>query len=144
VFFLPAKIQSHYYNFFTNHSFALFSRTRIGFLIDEVYSQPLPIIIGSEYVSGASANTAYLADGYAQMGFLGLIIVSVILGVLLSIFNSITIVSDPVSLSPIIIPVFSLTNSALTTTLLTHGLIIGLILCLLYSPDANGPQRSIG
>ena len=140
VFFVPARVQTHYYEFFSQHKFALFSRTKIGFLIDEVYAQPLPTIIGDMYVSGASANTGYLADGYAQAGFVGLVLVSVALGVLLSIFNSISITSDAASLSPVIIPIFILANSALTTTMLTHGLIIGLIIFLLYAqpPDESG------
>ncbi|WP_256421600.1 hypothetical protein [Halobellus rarus] len=143
VFFLPPKAQTHYYDYFSENEFAYFSMSRVGFFIDEVYEESLPTIIGREYFSGASANAAYFADGYAQLGLLGILIVSIVLGFVLLIANSMIDSTDPIATTAVIIPFFSLINSALTTTLLTHGLVVGIALAILYSSIQTSNKREV-
>ena len=133
VYFVPAQINYFYYDYFSLNSFILWAESKLTLgLIDYQYPLSMPRMIGLEYFGNeiTNANTGWIGSGYAQAGLIGMIIYSVIIGI---IFNTLNIFSKRVNkniILPItIVPVFSvITSSDLPTAFLTHGLILVLIL----------------
>jgi|APSaa5957512535_1039671.scaffolds.fasta_scaffold40496_1 hypothetical protein len=133
VYFVPAQINYFYYDYFSLNSFILWAESKLTLgLIDYQYPLSMPRMIGLEYFGNeiTNANTGWIGSGYAQAGLIGMIIYSVIIGI---IFNTLNIFSKRVNkniILPItIVPVFSvMTSSDLPTAFLTHGLILVLIL----------------
>ena len=81
-------------------------------------------------------NNGFLATSYMHFGFCGMIIFSVIVGILLNIVDNISKDRLPCwfSISIVIVPFFSLfTSSDLTTALLNHGLGLCIVLLWLFS-----------
>jgi fructose-specific phosphotransferase system IIC component len=83
---------------------------------------------------GMGANNGYVSHGFAHAGYFGVIIYSIILGLLLKLIDDMTYNKLPLwfSISLSIAPLRTvLINSDLFTTMLTHGLFISLIIIFL-------------
>jgi len=93
--------------------------------------------IGTE----ASANSGFLANGFAHLGFVGMLLYSVILGLIVgSVDRVLKFLND--EFRQVFIPLISLSfwqlkSSDLPTLLLTHGLFITLVLFLLYKQKSQ-------
>jgi len=111
---MPVLISSNYYDFFTVNGFTFFSDIRFfSDLFIFPFSDNLPDTIGRYYFEeGNHANTNFLADSLTKFGVLRDKNIFIIYSIA-------------------IIPLFTLTNSALTTTLLSHGLVASIILITL-------------
>ncbi len=99
------------------------------------YRYPLDAtdLIGQHYLYKneiVAANTGWLGSGYMQMGLAGMLIYAVILGLLLSLVDTIATRRDPfMSVALLFIPFITVfVSSDLPTSLLTHGLILALFL----------------
>lgn len=138
--FVPAFLNFKYYLFFQNNPLICFSNSIfIKRFIRYPYDLPVPLLI-SEFIGHnpeSWANTGFLGAGYAQLGCLGIIIYSILIGFILRIVNNST-KTYPfwVGSSLIAIPIFLVfTSSDLTTGLLTHSLALGIF--LLWLTKAN-------
>src|SRR5699024_8716627 len=104
-------------------------------IIDNPYNLSITRIISWEYWNkDFGPNTGYLADAFANFGYFGMFLFSIMLSMLLKVLDSIS-VNLPTNFAPtlIIMPAIALTNSALFTTLLTHGFLVVLFaLWVLY------------
>jgi hypothetical protein len=79
-----------------------------------------------------NCNTGVVADAFMNFGFAGLFLWALLLALLLKLFDMSTEGKDmKVAVGGIAIPAISLTNSALLTNLLTHGLLLSLLLLYL-------------
>ena len=126
--FTPADIQFSYYDFFLDGQFLNFSQNMIGRIlhINEVYDVSIVYIIGGLYYNSPnmSANTNFLADGFANFGFIGMLIVTIILTIALIILDNFTKEQKlAVNLSICFMPLYALVDASLFTTFLTHGLL---------------------
>ncbi|SFR90118.1 hypothetical protein SAMN05216559_0748 [Halomicrobium zhouii] len=131
LFFVQPRNQFYYFEYFSRNPFAYYSNSKVGILFQDVYSTPLPLIIGEEY-TGAFANVGYIAGSYAQLGLTGIIVGSVALGALLWLTDVLTWKYDPLSVSIIVTSFFNIINSSLTTSILTHGIAFSLFLVYLH------------
>jgi hypothetical protein len=103
------------------------------------YSLNPPQLIGDVYFGSheMSANANIWADGFANFGFIGILGVSLVLGLVLFLYDSLAArIEFPVACVLLVIPAITLANSALLTCLLTHGLGFALLVALFI------PQRS--
>lgn len=143
VLFVPALNYFHYYDFFSSHrQFLYLAEGQIGRLlsIKSPYDMPIVNLIGETYYNNpaTSANTGYLGDAYANFGWYGMILFSLILGILLLLIDSFSSKSElSITMAAMIVPAFSLIESALLTTLLSNGLIISMIIIYLYKPNTS-------
>ena len=89
VFFLPAKIKIAYFDFFSKNEFAFFSQSTIGkiFRIPSIYEENIPNMIGRIYWNRPKmwTNTGFMADAYSNLGFLGMVIISVFVSMILKL-----------------------------------------------------------
>jgi hypothetical protein len=140
VLYAPAAISYHYYDYFEKNPYTYYSQSKLGLgLLENPYANSsgkgIAEMMGNLYsVSDDNhMNTGYLGDAYKNMGILGMIINSFILGVILVIADSVSKdIKLSIAITAIIIPIQKLINGALLTSLLTSGLLIGLIILWLY------------
>ena len=130
LFFLPVLISEQYFTFFETNGFTYFSELPVLnnlslFSID--YS--IPTTIGKYFYGSGYVNVNFLADSYIKLGFLSSIIYVFVLKLLISFADhNFDIKNQFLIFSIIFVPFFSLANSALTTSLFSHGLLLSLIL----------------
>ncbi len=135
MFMVPAFLNFTYLDFFSNNDLVYWSNSIFSNFIEYKYDKQLPFIIG-EYLGypEMGANTGFIASGYAHANILGIFVYIVIAIIIMNLIN---VLSQKHSkffvMSILIMPVMSMyTSSDLLTSLLTHGLLIGILLLFIY------------
>ncbi|HBF87359.1 MAG TPA: hypothetical protein DDX39_01865 [Bacteroidales bacterium] len=131
LFFVPALLNTHYFDFFQNEPIYL-SHSILSSFIEYPYDLDPSHLIANEYFAKPemSSNNGIIADGYMNFGIIGAILYSFIFSIVILFFNSLDIDSRYFGLFFLLIRVFI--GSALLTVVLTHGLWILLLLSLVY------------
>lgn len=135
--FVPAQIKFFFYDFISKNKFLHFSEGIIGKIIKSEYPYDMNFVnlISDIYFKkpNSAANTGYLGSGYANLGFKGILIYTIILTVILILIDSIGRKSDKSMITGIaIFSLLTLNDSDLLTTLLTGGLLFLIVLLYLY------------
>lgn len=143
-YFLTADTQLHYFEYFSTHDFVYLTDSKVGFFLEDRYTRPIPLIIGETYYStGTYANTGYTGDAFSHFGYLGLLAFSAVLGgIFVGLKWTTEFVENPVAVATLLIPIYSLTQTGLTTVLLTHGLVPAVGLLLAYSFTATDEREA--
>ena len=107
-------------------------------------------LIGYHYYNNklSDANTGWMGSGYMHFGFAGLLIYAFIIGLLLSIVDTLAKRRElGISVAILFIPFFTLFLSTdLPTAMLTHGLLLALFLswvCELKGKVRPEPRKTI-
>lgn len=140
----PGLLTGYYYEFFTNNPQVHLAHSIFKSFLDYPYTMKPVYVIGYQYMGSASmaANANLWADSYANFGYLGLFVFTMLLGAVLWLFDSITRHCEyQVKCLMLGIPTFALSNSALLTTLLTHGILLALILAYIL-PSIKKKEES--
>ncbi|PDZ42949.1 oligosaccharide repeat unit polymerase [Bacillus wiedmannii] len=131
----PGLITGYYFDFFSTNPKALLGYGLFKSFVDYTYQFEPPFLIGGIYFGKfqMSANVNYLGDAYANFGYLGMIIFTIILGFVLWIIDSLSFKNDQL-LAVLLISMtsWSLTDTALLTSLLTHGILLAILTLYLY------------
>ena len=139
LFFSPATLNFYYYDYFSTNSFDWFRQSFLRHFVSSNYDLLLPRIIGLEYFGNmeTNANTGFLGAGYAQGGFLIMIVYSVIIGMLINVIAAFCKKLPPgLAVGITILPMSSLfTSGDLPSSLVTGGLLIALFLLYIMSRD---------
>lgn len=147
VLFIPALTYFLYYDFFSEHDLLYLSTQRIFRLfLDYPYDVSTPHLIGGVYYNQPKmgVNTGIVGDAYMNFGFLGLILWSVLLAAVLKLADSCSKGRDiRIGIVAIAAPIVALTNSALLTSLVSHGLLLAFMLLYLM-PKNRAPIASSG
>lgn len=148
LFIIPAQLTTYYWEFFSYHPLVFLSDSILKIFINPQYPLPTAMIIGLNYFqdANANANAGIWASGFANFGYVGVIITSIIAAVILRIVDSIAdtnryVVGCVVSLMIGI----AWTEQALHTSILSSGiivLIIGLYLCPSVMLPTNSAETS--
>jgi oligosaccharide repeat unit polymerase len=132
LFYVPASNHIIYFDYFSQpgHPFVMLSNSILSPFIKYPYDITLIKVIAFEYWGrDFNPNVGYLGDAFAHFGYIGMILFSMVLGIFLRFVDRVgnrlprKFVAGLMAASSA-----SLTNSALFTCLLTHGLIVALIL----------------
>lgn len=127
LFFVPAANHFIYYQYFIRpeNPFVMLSNSIFSSFIHYPYDAPLPVVIAQEYWGHDFwPNVGYLGDAFAQFGYVGMFLFSVILGFFLRIIDSLRAHLPSGFVAAVLAPsAAALTNSALLTSLVTHGLV---------------------
>jgi hypothetical protein len=131
-----------YLAFFSAHGPDFFSHSALAGIVQSHYdAQPSVLIARAFYHESFSANANFLADGYANLWYPGMVVMACIVGGLLYLTNSF---ADEATLAPagamLILPLTSLANSAGFATITTHGLGVAVLLILLYPRAERRPR----
>jgi hypothetical protein len=139
---VPGQLTSYYFDYFSSHPWAMLGDGTLKGLVPYPYDLPVPNLIAREYFGDPNivANANIWADGYANFGYLGMLIATLILALTMMLLDA---ASKGLSLRLValilVMPAVSLANSAMLTSILTQGLGLTLLLLYLHPRDAPRP-----
>jgi len=142
LFAVPGLLTSFYFDYFSNHPYFYWTHTSYARLLGFTntsypeYASP-GFLIGDVYFHNpaGNANANFWADGYANAGFWGIALVTLLLILLLWLYDSVSAKKDlRVALLLIAMPTYAITNTSLLTSLFSHGWLPALFLMWYYPP----------
>lgn len=142
-FFVPAQLNFAYYELFSEIGHVYLSNSVLSQLIPYPFEYGYTNMI-SLYLFGnpdCNCNNGFLATSYMHFGYMGMLIFSVFVSLLLWLVDILVHNRLPLwlGISIVAIPFFSLFTSAdLSTALLTHGILIALLILLIIG---NSEQK---
>ena len=145
LFFIPADLTFAYFDFFSTNPHVYWSNSVLKSFISYPYdSLSVSFKIGS-YIGEPKmyANSGFISSGYAHAGYLGILLYSFILGILVKLVDYMSKNSVPpwFAASIIITPfIFVLTSADLLVVGLTHGMFISIILIFLSRGVGLAPK----
>lgn len=137
-FFVPASVSFQWFDYFSAHPKVYWSDNFLSSIAPSEYSgSPLPLFLGDFFSPGSALgfNTGIVASGFAQAGFLGVLIYAFILGGVLSLANAMIRRGVPAYIVAAILfgPIqIAWTSSDLFTSLLTHGILVSIFSLWLF------------
>ena len=144
IFITPGYLTGCYYEFFAENPKVFLSHSIFRGFFEYPYSQSPALLIGTAYsyregVAG-NANANIWADAFANFGFPGFFLWTLVLGLLFWIYDSIAYNRDyKLATMILLIPSMTFSNSALLTSLFTHGILLAI--CILYFMPAERPNN---
>jgi hypothetical protein len=139
----PGLLTAGYVYVFADIPKAEFAHSFLRSFLDYPYSREPPQLVGEVFFGDAStnANANLLADGFANVGFPGMLLECLVLMVVLwFIDDACRGLRVGVAAMVFVMPTLSLVDSGLFTTLLTHGLGAAILICLL-APRSEPPTE---
>ena len=140
--FFPALLNYQYAEYFSIHGFDYYRRSIGGLFSKSIYTQDMADIIGQVYYGHEMhANNGLFADAYANLGWIGVLLMPFLLALVLKVLDGSTSKVSPLAAQALVIAYgFSLMSSSFFTIMLTHGL--GIVCIIAYftqdSPDLQG------
>ena len=137
IVFTPAQLTNLYFDFFSGHDLYLLSHGIFKHFMMPRYSVTPPYLIGAHYFGSneMSANANYFADGFANFGMIGVVLAAFGLSIILRIADMSSVAATrTVAMGMMLMPAFALTNCALLTTILTHGMGLAILLTI-FAPE---------
>ena len=127
---VPARLTGVYLDFYDSHPFHLLGNSVLSPWVQSPYDFAPPRTI-SIHLTG-SPNTAMnanlFADGFAQFGWIGIALISLLLVVYLRLLDRAARgMPTAVAAVVVVMPAITLSNSSLLTSFLSHGLIAALL-----------------
>jgi hypothetical protein len=143
LFYIPARLSFIYFEYFNNFDPLYFSNGFLKSYFQYPFDKPYPMLIG-EYSGiggkGTYANNGFLATGFMQLGWSGIIIYPVVAALISKVVDWFASNEDHRFFVAVCFFPFSIlfTSSDLPTSVVTHG--IGLALLLLFLDRLRGPS----
>jgi hypothetical protein len=135
MFMVPGLLTGYYIEFFSTNPLTMMGDS--SFLepfFGYPYSLPVSRVIGNAYFGMApdvAANANLWAYGFASFGYVGVVLFTVVLGIVLWLFDSVAAQRDlRFATLMLVMPGMALANTSLFTCLLTHGM--GLVILMVY------------
>jgi hypothetical protein len=133
-----------YFDYFNTHEFTYFQHVGVVNNITSLFSDnlkdfvPLPVVLAEEYGLGNFNASFFVNDGYASLGYAGILLVTMLFSIIMYILDS---VAKPIKLSTICLSLtyfgMYLGNISLFTLLVSHGLILLLFYFYIFSGHLN-------
>jgi hypothetical protein len=145
-FTCPGFLAGCYFDFFSSHPYVFFSDNIMRRFIEYPYHQAVPNVISSTYTAfqDGFANANFFAHGYSQAGAFGILGMTLVLGVILSVCNELSRRKNVTTVCCLLVPsIMSLSNSGVTITLLTNGMAMALLLIPLLPDTEDLPVRRL-
>lgn len=136
IFFLPALINTFYFEFFDNHPVHL-SYSILSWIFHYPYTLDTANLIGANYFGNpqSHANNGIISSGFMNFGMLGAIGNTVAASVIISFINTLKIHSRYFGVTFLIF--FNFLSSYFFTSLLTHGILIILLIFVFFLKDSE-------
>lgn len=139
----PGQLAANYIDFFSEHRFVFLSEGLWRPWVNYPYDLPVPFMIGREIhgVATNSSNVNFYGDGFAQGGWLGLMVAGLVFGVVLMLID--WAAQDlPVSVACMLmfLPCIVLGNASILTSMLSHGLAAGIAVLALAPRQGWRPR----
>ncbi|HYI11717.1 MAG TPA: hypothetical protein VEK57_21850 [Thermoanaerobaculia bacterium] len=138
-------VSGWYYEFFSQNPQVRMGNSIFRFIAEYPYHLPVPNLIAEKYLDSptTSANGNLWADAFANFGFMGIAVWSVALALYLWAYDSAaTGRNAKLCALLLVVPGMSVSNVALQTALLTHGLALLLLVVLLIPKKQEVHHRA--
>ena len=135
LFFIPAYNTYIYFLFFEANEFVYWTNNIFSMIYTYPYSDSIPNVIGNYKGTESHVNSGFLSTGYANAGWLGVLIYGFSVMVMVPLLATIRMDSreGQIAFAPMFMPLLSIIiSSDLVVSLLSHGLLFGLFVSLLY------------
>lgn len=142
---VPGLLTGMYYDFFSQNPPALLGNSFLRGLAPYPYPVGPANIIGSRFLGNIEghANANLWADGYANFRMPGILGVTLVLVLILWMFDSLAHQRrSRETILIVAIPAFALCNSSLQTVFVTHGLALALLVASLLPSDAAKTENA--
>ncbi|MGM0842297.1 MAG: hypothetical protein ACQEWE_16290 [Bacillota bacterium] len=129
--YVPALLTNYYHQYTEIYGFRYWRDSFFGRIFGFNEDTLPSYLIGELYFGDSSTNavTGFLGSEYLNLGLLGILLASIIVIVIIKLINYFALkVGDEIVFISLIIPLFTLWNSALLTALLTGGIFIALLI----------------
>jgi len=140
----PGRQSFYYFEFFSHNPKVMLSHSVLSGVFDYPYEVPPPRLIGRTYMGryATNANGNLWADGFANFGMAGMFGASMILAAFCWVYDCVARRTDGRVAAVLLgMPLISLANSALLTTLLTHGLGLALVMLMLHPRNRTAARE---
>lgn len=143
--FIPAKVSNQHFDFFLENGPIQLGNSIFSSVVPYNYdSDPADIIGSLYYITGEThANSGVFSDGFTNFGYFGSFLWTVIFAFLMKLQDVVS-AEKPIYVTAgcfaLYITIF--TNSALFTSIMTHGFIVALVLVALI-PKTQKKEREI-
>ncbi|PFG39027.1 hypothetical protein ATJ97_1522 [Georgenia soli] len=141
----PGTLSAAHILVFDDRPKAMWGHSFLAGIVDYPYSVSPAFLVGTIFSGSAetSANANFIADGYANLGYPGIFIETVILIVILRLLDA-TGRDLPIAVTSIIllVPTLATVNSGAFTSLLTGGYLAAMILMATVPRTGWGLSRS--
>jgi len=138
MFVMPGLLTGYYVDFYSFHDMHNYANSSLSFLFDRNYSETPARIIG-KYFFGRdemAANANLFASAYANFGLLSVFVESIIFCVLMYVITNLAKKKNKkIIVSLFTLPLISLSDSALLTSILTNGIMVAILITLLFWKD---------
>ena len=136
VHFLPTLIDISYLDFF-RENYMCWSESILSGVFEYPFDQRHEFLIGEQYFNRPemAVNNGLISDGYMNLGTVGVLVHSLLIGGYFMILNSLKIPSRYFGLYFLVI--FSFISSSLFTVFLTHGAFALLLLSIFLLREPN-------
>jgi len=135
---VPSQLTTYYWEFFSVNPFVMMKDSVIGWLIpvEDNYSIAKNFIVGFEYAKNieTNANANIWASIFADFGYVGMAIISVLSALILKIVDSLSANKFVFACACSAAIGLTWVNGALNTSLLSHG-VLALVLALWLYPS---------
>ncbi len=140
VFIVPGMLSGFFLEFYSNNPLALYANNFLSDVFNTVYNTSPAFTVGKAYFGRVetSANVNFWGDAFGNMGYLGLIIITLLLNIILIMINALSNGKNKIScLSLFAVSFWTITETSLTTTLVSHGLGLALLLVFLLNKEKD-------
>ncbi len=144
--YIPAKVSNQHFDFFKQEGPIQLGNSIFSSVIPYPYeSDPADIIGSLYYISGEThANSGVFADGFTNFGYFGAFLWTVIFAFMMKL-QDIVSVDKPIYVTAgcfaLYITIF--TNSALFTSIMTHGFLVALILVAIIPKSVKAKKEEV-
>lgn len=138
--FLPPLLSALYVEFYTYEGYLYWANSSISmdlFKHTSITFTAAPITIGETYFgNNVWANSGLVGSGYSNAGTIGVVLYSMVFGILISVLNNYGKTHGHVTVSSIAMPslITILVSSDFLTSFLTHGVLLLLIVMNIIRP----------
>ena len=134
---IPPALAAATVEFFSNQEKAYWGYSFMSPFVDYAYSAAPSFLVGAWMgTPEVSANSNFLADGYANAGYVGMIIETLVFVALLWLLDaSMRGLPIPVVSTMLVLPVVALSNVSAFTAILTQGVLAAIVLGALLPRD---------
>ena len=134
---LPSQIYYNYGEFFSSHPLNYFSHSfPFNFIFNSPYSDPIPSIVGKQYFAFSDtvyANCNVFGDTFGQVVFWAFPLLTFVLITIYHLIDNVSANRDFSFVIPLLfISSLTLVNSGLIVSLITHGMLIGILAINFY------------
>lgn len=143
---LPGQLVADYYDYFSQHQTFGLSHSILSFVGPAPYDLEPPKLIGAIYFHdpNENANANLWGDAFANFGIAGIVAFTIVFGLVLVLLDTaasgrdLRITGALAGLMAIV-----LSNSALLTTILSHGLGLAILLIFLMPQEPQGQVQDL-